>query len=388
MNTELNELENFLNTHEIPKPKKYRKTFLGIAKQPHYENVLSNIYAFYFDQNEEHGLENLFTKSLVEIISDKTKTKVQFSENFFDLSNFKNFDTSTEVSTVKGGRIDLLLDNGEYAILIENKVYHQLNNNLCDYWNSVAYLDNYKVGIVLSLKPTFSGHQFFINIAHKELLDHVMTHLGSYIMKATDKYITFLKDLFQNITNLTNATMKQEDVAFYFKNQSKINQAARFKGDVKKHIKSEVEKAGELNGHFILNIPKTNSNLENRARYYDSKLHFNLTIVVIFEHLLTKEKKLSIIIELRHDFTKKDTKMLFEKCGNNFKGDDVIDPQFYTDQTGWLHFYTREYTVQNIGTTPLSEFIEDKLKNDNFIDIFKSMEDVIRKEMPERVNKD
>lgn len=386
MSTELNELENFLNTHEIPKPKKYRKTFLGIAKQPHYENVLSNIYAFYFDKNEEHGLSDLFTRSLVEIIGVKIKNNVHFSKNFFDLSNFKNFTTSTEVSTVKGGRIDLLLDNEEYAILIENKVYHELNNDLPDYWESIEYPNKNKVGVLLSLKPTFSGHQFFINITHKELLDHVMTHLGSYIMNATDKYITFLKDLFQNITNLTNATMKQEDVAFYFKNQSKINQAARFKGEVKKHIKSEVEKAGELNGHFVLNIPKTNSNLENRARYYDSKLHFNLTIVVIFEHLLTKEKKLSIIIELRHDFTKKETKELFKKCGENFNGENVIDPQFYTDQTGWLHFYKKEYTIQNIGTTPLSEFIKDRLDNDNFMEIFKSMENVIRIEMPEIVD--
>ena len=50
MNTiDLNKLQHFINQNDIPIIKGKPKTFLGIAKQPHYENVLSNIYAFYFD---------------------------------------------------------------------------------------------------------------------------------------------------------------------------------------------------------------------------------------------------------------------------------------------------------------------------------------------------
>ncbi len=57
-NSNLDELQKFLNEkgNSIPIIKKNSKTFLGIAKQPHYENVLSNILAFYFDITEEHGL--------------------------------------------------------------------------------------------------------------------------------------------------------------------------------------------------------------------------------------------------------------------------------------------------------------------------------------------
>ena len=50
----LSTLQEFLYQEKIPKIKKRPKTFLGIAKQPHYENVLSNIYAFFFDIKEEH----------------------------------------------------------------------------------------------------------------------------------------------------------------------------------------------------------------------------------------------------------------------------------------------------------------------------------------------
>lgn len=51
----LEHLETFLKNHDIPEIKENPLTFLDIAKQPHYENVLSNIYAFYFEPNQEHG---------------------------------------------------------------------------------------------------------------------------------------------------------------------------------------------------------------------------------------------------------------------------------------------------------------------------------------------
>ena len=66
---DLLQLQSFLNQNEIPIIKSKPKTFLGIAKQPHYENVLSNIYAFYFDVNEVHQFKDLFIKSLLELIN-------------------------------------------------------------------------------------------------------------------------------------------------------------------------------------------------------------------------------------------------------------------------------------------------------------------------------
>ncbi|WMN06118.1 hypothetical protein QYS48_31660 [Marivirga arenosa] len=41
-----NDLSDFLKSNEIPSVKQQPKTFLEIARQPHYENVISNIYAF------------------------------------------------------------------------------------------------------------------------------------------------------------------------------------------------------------------------------------------------------------------------------------------------------------------------------------------------------
>jgi len=79
---EIKELQSFLDLAKIPKIKKKPRTFLGIAKQPHYENVLSNIYGFYFNLNEEHHFDNLFIKSLVECIDDSGIENKDFSDFF------------------------------------------------------------------------------------------------------------------------------------------------------------------------------------------------------------------------------------------------------------------------------------------------------------------
>ena len=49
---EIEKLQEFLNKSSIPISQKAPKTFLEIARQPHYENVISNIYGFFFDVND------------------------------------------------------------------------------------------------------------------------------------------------------------------------------------------------------------------------------------------------------------------------------------------------------------------------------------------------
>lgn len=181
----LTTLQSFLNQNDIPTIKGKPKTFLGIAKQPHYENVLSNIYAFYFDTNEVHKLKDLFIKSLLELINATALAKegVVFE-------SFLNFEIITEYGTKNQKRIDVLLQNNEQAIIIENKVYHELNNDLEEYYNEIKVTD--KIGIVLSLQPISDiKHKYFINITHTQLVNKVLQNLGNYMLHANDKYIVF-----------------------------------------------------------------------------------------------------------------------------------------------------------------------------------------------------
>jgi len=281
---DIEKLEKFLQENTIPKVKAHPKTFLGIAKQPHYENVLSNIYAFYFNPNEVHRLKDLFIKSFVELINIKLEKKFHFSDDF---------SISTEVTTIldkktkKKGRIDLLFESENDAIIIENKVYHILINNLQNYWDTVKVSN--KIGVVLSLtKIPNTGNSNFINITHLEFLNKVMDNAGSYLLKGIDKYIIFLKDLFQNIKNLSNQ-MEAKDLKFYYDHQEELNNIAKLKFAVRDFLKNEVNLAiSLLDKEFDLKIPKGGN--EKRLRYYKSINNPDLMFTVVFGGLLDKKK--------------------------------------------------------------------------------------------------
>ena len=63
---------------KLPKAKTKMPTYLEISGQPHFENVCSNILAFYFNTNECHGLKDLVLRSFLESLDEK----IEFEDNF------------------------------------------------------------------------------------------------------------------------------------------------------------------------------------------------------------------------------------------------------------------------------------------------------------------
>ena len=61
-------LEEFTKIGVLPKRK---ETFMTISGYPHYENVVSNILKFFFEDNE-HGMKNLWVRSLLETVPGDT----------------------------------------------------------------------------------------------------------------------------------------------------------------------------------------------------------------------------------------------------------------------------------------------------------------------------
>jgi hypothetical protein len=363
MNSNLEQLQTFLNQSEIPKIKGKPKTFLGIAKQPHYENVLSNIYAFYFNVNEVHKFEDLFVCSLLALINKDAK----HIDTFFD------FDVFTEYGVSDQKRIDLLLQNKEQAIIIENKVYHHLNNDLELYYNDVEATS--KIGIVLSLHPISNiKHPHFINITHLQLLNRVMQNLESYLQKANDKYLVFLRDFYQNTINLSHAFMEKDDISFYYKNQPEINQLVQFKFKLREHIISEVVKVGETLDNINKYEPRINSTNNKRLVYYVSPKHKNLMITVVYEELLKPIRKMHIAIEMQGVPLKE--RVIFNELDTLTKEEKEIafSDNFRTTDYNWTHFSVAHYYPSDDEITNLSEFIIDKLINHHFLSIFRKLE--------------
>ncbi len=199
----------------------------------HYEDVCSNMYAFYLDPDNSHGFKDLFLVSLLEVISSKGVID-------FVIDTCK---VQREHMTEKGGFIDLLVyeksglsDTIQAAIIIENKLRAPLNNDLDDYYDSIHIdPDTNKIGILLTLNPDNPKKytkKNFINITHKEWITSIKSNLGDYLIFANEKSLIYLKDFIQNIESMSESKEMPESVKFYFENGPQIKELLELKSNL------------------------------------------------------------------------------------------------------------------------------------------------------------
>src|SRR5689334_17813023 len=114
-----------LITTDFPEPVSAPVGFLEIIGQQTKETVNSRLYAYFLDQSVNPAVSELFITALVDLLEQKTKQRCSFT----------SYTCQTEVVTRKGNRIDLLIEDeaSDTAVVIENKLYHHLMNDLVDY---------------------------------------------------------------------------------------------------------------------------------------------------------------------------------------------------------------------------------------------------------------
>lgn len=163
---------------------------MEVAGYPHYENVCSNILAFYFDASAEHGMGTLMLESLLDLVPAQDPPV-----------DLEGFNIEREYSTFKNQRIDLVLEGASHVIAIENKVYHWLANDLAHYAETVASLAGPKrqnINLVLSPAklPQPPGHGF-LAVTYRELWQKVQARIGNHLSSAHPKWLTILLDFIE-----------------------------------------------------------------------------------------------------------------------------------------------------------------------------------------------
>lgn len=208
----LTEYKELLSKFEsIPKLKR-TKTFMEMSGYPHYENVCSNILAFYLNPFNEHGLRDLMLSALM---------KATDQEYAIDMS-YEGIEINREVSAGKK-RLDLLITTRNYVVGIENKIFHFLNNNLEEYSKLVktrCYNSQKPVCIVLSLRKE-TPYAGFINVTYEQFFHNIKNDIGKYIINADSHYVNLLTDFIKTIQNLNPITMENKDVWKFFKDNAK-----------------------------------------------------------------------------------------------------------------------------------------------------------------------
>lgn len=214
-------------------------TFMEIAGYPHYENVCSNILAFFMDPKEPHGLGTLVLDALA------NATGIANGE---ELSGDVSVDR--EVGTEAGNRIDILITADDHTTLIENKIFAAANNPFDDY---ATHLDRISGNgeqhkILLTLYPGNEGSQWgFTNLTHEEFVGQIRSLLDHYASDADTRYLTMFLDFLNTMENLQKGTrVDQGFIKFLRERGDEVTDLLTEVDSFKKELREKVEELRDL----------------------------------------------------------------------------------------------------------------------------------------------
>lgn len=217
VNTEKNSTEEFRNLvrkFEALPHSKQGLTFMDVSGYPHYENVCSNILAFYLDPGQEHGLKDLFISALFKMTCPDTACSTRIKS------------VTREYGTTSG-RLDILVEGEEFIIAIENKIFHWLANDLDDYAKAIQSRNDglqkeIKIVLGLSKAPDSALYGGFVSCTYMQLWREISGLLGLYVGKANPKWLTYLLDFIETTTNLSGGNMEIKETDRFFTEHEEV----------------------------------------------------------------------------------------------------------------------------------------------------------------------
>ena len=242
--------ESLLNAfhRDVPTRCEPPPTFMQITRYPHYEDVCSNILAFFLDPGKPHGLGSLFLDALACVggIEDQEWRR-------------GNVEVDREVSTRSGKLVDILIESRSHAILIENKIRAGFDYNpFREYASHLDQLEQpHKHKFLLTLKPVGEDAEFeighgFKNITHRQLVSGIRRLLGSYVAEADTRYLTFMLDFLNTLGNLEEGKVMNPEFVEFLQppRQEQVEEFLHQIGEFKRELRS---KATELMKHIRYN---------------------------------------------------------------------------------------------------------------------------------------
>lgn len=185
---------------------------------------MSRVYQFFFSTENPHGMGSLCMDALGDVIRAK-HSAVPWPEN-----KFRRIHARCELRTDNDKRLDILLHDGldedkwqkaGTLVLIENKVYHWLANDLGEYWKFTVEQNPSctRIGIVLGLKREYIPEQWqndWVAITHLEWAQAVEERLGAIIYRAEPRFVTLLLELIENIRTMSKTQENTKELLRFF----------------------------------------------------------------------------------------------------------------------------------------------------------------------------
>ena len=333
---------------KIPVSRQSPTGFLEIAGAATSEVVNSKVYSKFLDPTFNQDISNLFITALTQLIAEKCGRVLSIDV----------FQVLTEVVTVDGNRIDLYIDDADNctAIIIENKIYHHLSNDLEGYYKYCSYSDEQKVGVLLTLEtveiPPAVGSSF-VNIRHVEWMDRI--ELLGLPSGLPNRYYIYINDFIATIKYLS-ATMEMDDSArFYFDHADSVNKAIDTQKTAALFVDNQLRLAASK-----LNLLITSSNKEYKV-FENKHTHPEVFYTIVFSGLFASVKRITIILELSGEKFKSRLEIR-KQLSSRQAYKDLAEGRKSRKDHG--HFVYKDYNVINEDVNNLSDFIVQMVTRD------------------------
>jgi hypothetical protein len=326
-------LAQFLHTSPWPALHEEQPTFFSIAGISHKELPLSNMYAFFFDSEEVHGLGSLFLQALLDTVAAKNTQQV---------AEWPPLEGPVRVAREYGvderQRLDLLVHDGpahttvqgaSYAVLIENKVNHWLANDLDNYLQSVRGAAR-TLGVVLGVRREYPNKPW-VFVSHAELAQAVQHRLGPQLSRVHARYLPVLLHFLEHLTGMSEQN-ENFSLAFNFAQQHRQQLA------LAQRVLNELE--GQTLGRAI--VEAFGPGYEQQVAF-DDRVDIRLVkpapfrYIVYYGHILDLTKPSSFTITLYAPFANK------------------------TLANKWRTYLEAQAWIQQLGATKLAWFNFDAL---------------------------
>ena len=342
---ELKKLEEFLRTETIPVIKN-KIGFLEIIRKQHYENINSNLYAHFLSCGINE-IRSLFLDSLLSLISEKANKQLYFT----------NEKVSTEILTASNGRIDFVIEdfNTQNTIIVENKIYHELRNDLLDYWNHYKIDSSKKVGILLTLYPFKVPdivEKEFINITHLEWINRIKENYTAEML--TGNYKVYVEDFINTIESLTLTNTMNESAKFYFEHAQQVLKANETLREGQVFLNNQLQEIASKIGW------QTFGSDMNWRNFWDENNHLDTYLTIITRNIIEGKLNFRLILELNREDKKRlaDVIAVFEnhpQAIGNLNG--------YSKGT-YVHFLSKDYTLTIEELANFADVVVAKIKDD------------------------
>ena len=348
---------------------KAEQNYFEVAGFPHFENVMSNILAFFFDTEGEHEFGDWWLKSLLHVYNSKS------IDNYVNEDGNKVVNILREYSGNSSKRIDLLVECEDFLIVIENKIDAGLQNDLEEYIRMAKYYkdDVQIVKIVLSKHKIFEGdNSGFKNITYEELFRELKKNENTEI---NNKWKILSHEFVNNLEKkgLENMSLDSDWIKFAkdnsktIRNLNKIIEDDRKKRvEIIKTLNSKLENIEEIKNlnHSVYN----SSTSRYVSQFIDFPLNDGNKALCLETYIMTAPA-----IETDKNFKNEDFSTLYISLwcrkDKHYKGFiDILDflgasKDKHVETDGWGEHYILETldVTQEIGTSLVEKIKEYSL---------------------------